>query len=67
MCQNGLGVARGTAAGKLLAEMALGHDSELLRQQLDQNEPSWLPPKPLSDWAVSATILMHKIRAGREA
>jgi glycine/D-amino acid oxidase-like deaminating enzyme len=67
VCQNGLGVARGTAAGKLLAEMTLGHDSELLRQQLDQSGPSWLPPKPLSDWAVSATILMHKIRAGREA
>jgi len=60
-------VARGTAAGKLLAEMALGHDSELLRQQVNQGGPSWLPPKPLSDWAVKATLMMYKMRAGREA
>ncbi len=67
VCQNGLGVARGTAAGKLLAEMALGHDSELLRQQVNQSGPSWLPPKPLSDWAVNATLMIYKMRAGREA
>jgi glycine/D-amino acid oxidase-like deaminating enzyme len=67
VCQNGLGVARGTAAGKLLAELALGEDSQLLKQQLAQAGPSWLPPQPFTNWGVSATIAMHEMRAGREA
>jgi glycine/D-amino acid oxidase-like deaminating enzyme len=67
VCQNGLGIARGTAAGKLLAELALGQDSELLQQQLAQAGPSWLPPQPFTNLGVSATIAMHEMRAGREA
>jgi glycine/D-amino acid oxidase-like deaminating enzyme len=67
VCQNGLGIARGTAAGKLLAELALGQDSELLQQQLGQDGPSWLPPQPFTNLGVSATIAMREMRAGREA
>ena len=67
VCQNGLGIARGAAAGKLLAELALGQDSELLQQQLAQAGPSWLPPQPFTNLGVSATIAMHEMRAGREA
>ena len=67
VCQNGLGVARGTAAGKLLAELALGEDSALLQQQLNQPGPGWLPPQPFTNLGVSATIALHQMRAGREA
>ena len=66
VCQNGLGIARGTASGKLLAELALGHHSELLQQQLAQAGPSWMPPQIITNLGVSATIALHEMRAGKE-
>jgi len=66
VCQNGLGIARGTAPGKLLAELALDHDSEMLQQQLGQTGPSWMPPKILTNLGVSATIALQEMRAGME-
>ncbi len=44
---NGAGIGMGTIAGRLLAELATGHDSELLRDMLAQPGPDWIPPEPL--------------------
>ncbi|MDB9957822.1 FAD-binding oxidoreductase [Oceanospirillaceae bacterium] len=66
VCQNGLGIARGTASGKLLAELALGQNSKLLQQQLTQTGPSWMPPKIITNIGVSATIALQEMRAGKE-
>jgi glycine/D-amino acid oxidase-like deaminating enzyme len=44
---NGAGIAMGTAAGSLLADLALGVDSEGLRDLLALPLPTWMPPEPL--------------------
>ncbi|MDP6164991.1 MAG: FAD-binding oxidoreductase [Gammaproteobacteria bacterium] len=67
ICQNGLGVARGTASGKLLAEQVAGHDSELLRQYLQSPRPAWMPPHPISTLGVMGNIWRHESMAGAEA
>ncbi|MDP6969043.1 MAG: FAD-binding oxidoreductase [Gammaproteobacteria bacterium] len=67
ICHNGLGVARGTAAGKLLAEHVAGHDSELLRQYLQSPQPAWMPAHPISTLGVMGNIWRHQTLAGREA
>lgn len=65
-CQNGLGTAKGTLAGKLAADMAVGHGSELLDEMCAQPAPQRLPPAPL-DW-IGATAVMKwgERRAGRD-
>ncbi|MEM7351849.1 MAG: FAD-binding oxidoreductase [Acidobacteriota bacterium] len=40
------GIAMGTAAGRLLAELAAGVDSPHLRFVLDLPKPTWMPPDP---------------------
>ncbi|MXN76042.1 FAD-dependent oxidoreductase [Burkholderia sp. 4701] len=63
---NGLGLSRGSASGKLIAEYALGHDSALVRQLLDQPHPRALPARPIVDVAVSAAIWAKEFSAGAE-
>ena len=47
-CQNGLGTAKGTLAGGLAADLALGRSSPALSRALAADAPKRLPPKPLS-------------------
>ena len=42
----GVGLPRGTISGKLLAEFASGHDSDLIRDVQAISGPKWLPPEP---------------------
>lgn len=63
---NGLGLSRGSAAGKLIAEYALGESSELVRQLLKQPHPRLLPARPIADVAVSAAIWVKEFAAGAE-
>jgi len=44
---NGANVARGTTAGELLADIALGFESPLLDDLLATPKPSWVPPEPI--------------------
>lgn len=44
---NGAGISRGTMAGTLLADLVVGRDSELLRDQQRIPAPGWMPPEPL--------------------
>lgn len=63
---NGLGLSRGSSAGKLIAEYALGQPGELTRQLLEQPAPRPLPAPALSGLAVSATIWAKEWMAGEE-
>lgn len=52
----GAGIAMGTAAGGLLAELAAGHGSELLERQLSLPRPFHMPPDPfrsLGGWFIT--------------
>jgi len=58
-CHNGVGAARGTISGKLLAEMASGGDSALQRDmQQVSGMPAWLPPQPFLGVGVRARLKM---------
>ncbi|CAB3637868.1 Gamma-glutamylputrescine oxidoreductase [Paraburkholderia phenoliruptrix] len=63
---NGLGLSRGSASGKLIAEYALGRDNDLIRQLLNQPHPRSLPIRPIADVAVTAAIWMKEFSAGAE-
>ncbi len=65
-CQNGLGVARGTLHGMLMAEMASGLRSELLTWVLDQPPPARLPPEPLATLGARTILKWSEYKAGRE-
>lgn len=46
-CHNGVGAARGTISGKLMADLAVGADSDLLRDmQIVSGMPALNPPDP---------------------
>lgn len=56
-CHNGVGAARGTISGKLLAEMASGGDSELQRYMAEvSGMPARLPPEPALGLGVRTRI-----------
>ncbi len=65
-CQNGLGVARGTAAGMLAAELAAQGNNPLVAEMLAQDAPSPLPPEPLASIGAAVTLRWKEWRAGRE-
>lgn len=65
-CQNGLGTAKGTISGKLVAELACGESSALLEQQLSYEEPTKLPPMPIAKVGATAVLRWGEFRAGRE-
>lgn len=64
---NGSGVTRGTLWGRLLAEMASGGDSPLLRTVLQRAQPGWIPPSPFFDIGASLRMGFEAYRAGTEA
>ena len=63
---NGVGLAKGTIGGKLLAEMALGETSELLSDMLAYPPPNWVPPEPFLGIGASLRLGWEQFRAGRE-
>jgi glycine/D-amino acid oxidase-like deaminating enzyme len=63
---NGLGLSRGSSAGKLIAEYALGQTNPLIEQLLKQPHPRSLPMRPIADVAVSTAIWMKEFSAGAE-
>ena len=65
-CQNGLGVAKGTLHGMLMADLASGAGSDLLDQVLDQPLPSRLPPEPFASVGAKAVLRWSEYKAGRE-
>jgi glycine/D-amino acid oxidase-like deaminating enzyme len=63
---NGSGVARGTLWGRLLAELASGGDSPLMRSVMQRAQPGWLPPKPLLDIGAMLRMRVEAVRARTE-
>ncbi len=66
VCQNAIGVTKGTAGGVLAADMACGVDNELIGYMLDLGQPSRLPPRPLLDIGVRARLAWELWNARRE-
>ena len=65
-CQNGLGTAKGTLHGMLMADLASGAGSELLNEVMSQDAPKRLPPEPFSWIGANATMRWGEAKAGRE-
>lgn len=61
---NGVGIARGTISGKLLAEMILGEDSDQLGQMLAKGRPN--DNLPFQDLGVRINARVRRVIAGRE-
>jgi len=65
-CQNGLGIAKGTLAGGLAAELALGMTSPALDRALTANMPTRLPPERLAKVGANLFLKLQEWRAGQE-
>lgn len=52
VCQNAVGVAKGTISGRLAATMAAGEDDPLISDMLSLGSPTSLPPRPFLDLGV---------------
>lgn len=66
LCYNGAGASRGTIAGTLLADLAVGADSPLLQDAQQCRGPSWLPPDPVLGLGVGATTMYRQWRGRGE-
>ncbi|MCH8809402.1 MAG: FAD-binding oxidoreductase [Proteobacteria bacterium] len=66
VCQNGVGVAKGTYSGTLLADLVVGAESDLLRDLLSYPRPARNVPQPFLGLGVRAKIAWDQMRAGRE-
>ncbi|MFY9239439.1 MAG: FAD-binding oxidoreductase [Roseovarius sp.] len=65
-CQNGLGTAKGTLHGMLMAELASGHGSDLLAQVMAQDAPRVLPPRWITKVGANARMRWGEWSAGAE-
>ena len=65
-CQNGLGTAKGTLAGLLAADLALGRSSDSLSRARAADLPSRLPPASLSRIGANLYLKWQERRAGSE-
>jgi len=63
---NFAGIAMGTAAGRLLADLALGADSPPLTDLRLLPLPTWLPPEPLRSLQGWRSLARHNERAGAD-
>ena len=54
VCQNAVGVTKGTMSGMLAADMACGEDNPLIADMETLGAPSRLPPRPFLDIGVRA-------------
>jgi len=65
-CQNGLGAARGTYSGMMVADLAGENLSEALTEFKNQALPSHLPPSPFANLGAKAVMRWGEFKAGRE-
>ena len=66
VCQNAIGVTKGTAGGMLAADMACGVDNELIGFMQSLGEPSRLPMQPFLDIGVRSRIAWELWKARKE-
>ncbi|WP_347140672.1 FAD-binding oxidoreductase [Paracoccus sp. SSK6] len=67
VCQNAVGVAKGTISGRLAAEMALGEDNPLIADMISLGTPTPVPPRPFLDIGVRARFAYELFRNRHEA
>lgn len=67
VCQNAVGVTKGTIGGMLAADMACGEDNELIGYMQSLGEPNKVPPRPLLDIGVRAKFRWELWKARAEA
>ena len=65
-CQNGIGIAKGTIHGALMAEWASGGKSPLLEDVLAYGTPAQLPPEPFLKWGVTARLTAARLTGRQE-
>lgn len=66
VCCNGVGVPKGTFAGRAIAEYALGHESELVRDLRAFPKAANHSAGPFIGLVASLRLKYHQILAGRE-
>ncbi len=57
VCQNAVGVTKGTFGGTLAADMATDRENPLIEDMISLGEPSRLPPRPFLDVGVRARFM----------
>jgi glycine/D-amino acid oxidase-like deaminating enzyme len=62
VCQNGVGVTKGTIGGLLAADLATGRDNPLIADMASLGTPSALPPRPFLDLSVRARLALEHLR-----
>lgn len=67
VCQNAMGVTKGTFAGMLAADMACAIDNPLIGDMQSLGEPSLLPPRPFLDIVARARFMWEHWRNQHEA
>lgn len=67
VCQNAVGVTKGTISGLLAADLACGIDNPLIADMQSLGTPSWLPPRPILDIGVRVRTGFDNWRARHEA
>ncbi|MGT2460174.1 NAD(P)/FAD-dependent oxidoreductase (plasmid) [Cupriavidus basilensis] len=65
-CCNGSGIVRHTAAGTLIADLALGRKNPLIDDFLIQGTANYIPPRPLRDIGVGLTLMWDMWRGRAE-
>ncbi|PWC15247.1 NAD(P)/FAD-dependent oxidoreductase [Brenneria corticis] len=63
---NGSGLSKQTAAGRILADFALGEDNPLIGDMQSLGQANYLPPRPLLDIGVQGYLARERWRARSE-
>ena len=63
---NGVGIAKGTISGKLLAEKMCGHESDSIALMDSKGRPSRNYPEPFNSWGVRLNARWRRSQAGLE-
>lgn len=66
LCCNGLGITRGTATGKLIADMIAGEKNELIDFLTQSPGPNLTPAEPFLSIGVNSVLKWGQYRAGME-
>jgi glycine/D-amino acid oxidase-like deaminating enzyme len=66
VCQNAVGVTKGTVGGLLAADLACGVDNPLIADMESLGTPAVLPPRPFLDIGVGARLAFELWRARAE-
>ena len=67
VCQNAVGVTKGTFGGTLAADLASGVDNPLIADMESLGEPNDLPPRPFLDIGVRTRFQWELFRNRHEA